>query len=84
MPGNQAAIDAHRFEQILLIDFFLLSFKRWSCSGGAVAGRGLYKVLLLFLVKEQDCAMKNTILAPLSNGHRLSWASRLLVMITTF
>ena len=24
--------------------FFLLWFKRWSCSGGAVGGRGLYKV----------------------------------------
>ena len=26
------------------IYFFLLSFKRWSFSGGAVGGRGLYKV----------------------------------------
>lgn len=27
MPGNQAAIDAHRFEQILLIDFFCFRLK---------------------------------------------------------
>lgn len=38
------------------------------------------KFFLLFLVKEDDCAMKDTTLVPLSNGHRFSWASRLLVI----
>ena len=38
------------------------------------------KFLLLLRVKEENCAMKDTILVPLSNGHRLSWASRLLVI----
>ena len=39
-----------------------------------------FKFLLLLPVKEENCAMKDTILVPLSNGHRLSWVSRLLVI----